>query len=162
VSILIAGVGNRERGDDGAGAAVVARLDGRVGAGVRLLHGFSVPLRLLDSWTSTDEVIVIDATLSGTEPGTVSRFDALDGPLPAESFGLSTHGFGLGQTIELARATGRLPARLAVYGIEARQADPGSGLSSEVAAAAEQVAASILDDLAAADLRINHRPVPAT
>jgi hydrogenase maturation protease len=151
VSVLIAGVGNRERGDDGAGAAVVDRLDGRVGTGVRLLRQLSVPLRLLDRWISSDEVIVIDATLSGAEPGTVSRFDALDGPLPAESFGLSTHGFGLGQTIELARATGQLPARLQVYGIEARQADPGSGISPEVAAAVEQVAASILDDLQRTD-----------
>jgi len=151
VATLIVGIGNRERGDDGAGAAVIDRLAGSVGTGVRLLRELSVPSRLLDSWTSSDEVTVIDAMLSGAEPGTVSRFDALDGPLPVESFGLSTHGFGLGQTIELARATGGLPASLAVYGIEALQVDPGSGLSPEVSAAVEQVAQWILDDLRRTD-----------
>ena len=58
MAVLIVGVGNRQRRDDGAGPCVVERLAGRVGPDVRLLSDVADPLRLLDAWTSADRVDV--------------------------------------------------------------------------------------------------------
>ena len=58
----------------------------------------------LDAWT------FVDAVDSGGWPGTVSRFDASDEPLPARAFRSSTHAFGVGEAIELARAVLLAPA----------------------------------------------------
>ena len=56
-------------------------------------------------------MIVVDAA-AGPPPGTVERFDAVAAPLPAAYARRSTHSFGVGDAIELARALDRLPSRL--------------------------------------------------
>ena len=50
-----------------------------------------------------------------------------------------THAFGLAETIELARALDRLPARLLVYGIEGACFEAGDELSPPVRAAVDAV-----------------------
>jgi hydrogenase maturation protease len=92
-----------------------------------------------------DDVILIDAAMSGAVPGTVGRFDAHEAPLPAAQFGMSTHGFGLVKAIELVRTLGQLPRRCVVYTIEGGSFALGDRLSPEVDAAVEGVVARILD-----------------
>ncbi len=57
---------------------------------------------------------------------------------------------GLAEAVELARALGRLPARLVVYGIEAASFETGAEPSAAVRAAAESVADAATKDLAPA------------
>jgi len=143
-AVLVIGVGNPERGDDGAGIATVRRLRGRVEPAVRLLELPSNVLRVIDGWVGADAVVLVDAMSSGAAPGTIRRFDATAGPLPAPAFsGGSTHGFGVAEAVELARSLGRLPGRLVVYGIEGARFGPERGLSAPVAAAVREVAASL-------------------
>jgi hydrogenase maturation protease len=47
----------------------------------------------------------------------------------------SSHGIGLGDTVELARVLGRLPARLTVLAVVGRDFGFGTDLTAEVAAA---------------------------
>lgn len=68
-----------------------------------------------------------ESSPAGLPPGTVRRFDAHLGPLPADLATFSTHAFGAVQAVELARALGRLPQKLVVYAIEG--ADFGFGES---------------------------------
>ena len=143
-SLLVIGVGNPDRGDDGAGLAVVRRLRGRVGPAVRLLEVRSNVSRLIDGWDGSDAVVLVDATSSGLPPGTVRRFDVTAAPLPVRAFhGGSTHGFGVAEVVEVARALGRLPRRLIVYGIEGARFGREKGLSTPVAAAVRDVAGSL-------------------
>ena len=79
--------------------------------------------------------IFIDACVSGARPGTLHRFDVSSAPLPQAGFSLSTHGLGLAEAIELARALGGLPPRSIVYAIEAASFEMGHALSPAVAAA---------------------------
>jgi len=141
--LLILGIGNALRRDDGAGPAVAARLAGRVpeGVEVRVLPGEATGL--MDAWAGHDHVIVLDAVASGARPGTLHRFAAADGPLPAAFSSLSSHGLGLAEAIELARALGRLPRRLMVYGIEGEDFRPGEGLSPSVEEAVGRVASEL-------------------
>ena len=78
-------------------------------------------MALLSLWEDCETAIVVDATQSGAEPGTVRRLPAHDEPLPDELRRTSTHLLGVAEAIELARALGKLPARTIVYGIEGAQ-----------------------------------------
>lgn len=133
---MIIGVGNPDAGDDAAGPMVARRLGGRETGGD--------VTELLELWSSADEVILVDAVRSGSPAGTIHRFDAGAGPLPERSFRGSTHALGVGDAIELARALGRLPRKLVVYGIEGRTFAPGEPMSPEVAAAVEELCTNII------------------
>lgn len=144
---LVIGVGNAYRRDDGVGLAVAARLRGRVPAGVRVVDCEQEPSRLIDAWQGAQSALVVDAVESEAAPGTLHRFDAAAGPLPAGVFRSSTHAFGVGDAVELARVLGRLPGRVVVYGIEGGEFAAGEGLSVPVRAAVEPAAQAVLDDL---------------
>jgi len=144
---VVVGVGNEYRRDDGIGLAVAARLHGRVPAHVDVVCCEQEPSRLLDAWEGADIALVVDAVESGAEPGTLLRFDATELALPVRVFRSSTHAFGVGDAIELARVLGKLPARVVVYGVEGGQFEAGEGLTTAVEAAVEPTARAVLDDL---------------
>ena len=134
------GIGNPWRGDDAAGLEVARRLRAE---GLRALEREGEPSSLLDAWEGETDVFVVDAVSSGAEPGTIHRLDARAGPLPAELFAMSTHHLSVAEAVELARALGRLPERLEVYGIEGAGFEAGSGLAPPVERAVEAVAAEL-------------------
>lgn len=144
--LLILALGNADRGDDGAGPAVARRLAGRVGPGVEVRCLSGAADELLDAWEGRGDVLVIDASAAAGAAGSVRRFDATRGPLPARMRSLSSHGFGLAEAVELGRALGRLPARLGVVAIEGSAFGPGEGLTPEVEEAVERVADEIVAD----------------
>ena len=142
----VIGVGNRWRGDDAAGLVAAQRLRASVpGANVVELEG--EPVSLLDAWDGEEQVIVIDAVVSGSDAGTVHRIDALEDELPDYMRRTSTHALGLAEAIELGRALDRLPDELVVLGIEGSAFDAGDGLTPEaergVAAAVDRAAAEL-------------------
>jgi hydrogenase maturation protease len=139
--VLVVGVGNAWRSDDGAGPAVARRL----GDDPRVLAYEGEPVGLIEAWAGADEVLLVDAVSSGAPPGTVHRLDALAAPLPAEPARGSTHAFGVQETIELARVLGRLPPRLLLYGIEGERFTAGGELSPAV----EDAVAVVSRELAA-------------
>ena len=144
--VVVIGVGNALRSDDGVGLAVAERV--RRAAGVDVVTCEDEPSRLLDAWNGADAALVVDAVSSGAAPGTVHRFDASAGALPAGVFRGSTHAFGVGETIELARALGRLPKLVKVYGVEGAVFAAGEGLSRDVEASVEPLAQELLKEAA--------------
>lgn len=137
---LIVGVGNHDRGDDAAGLVAVRKLSD---ARTRELGDCT---GLMEVWSGETDVIVIDAMVSGQEPGSVHVFDACAEQLPTRAFP-STHAFGLAETIELARALRRLPDTLAVYGIEAADVTHGATMTPRVSQAVDQVVTTITERL---------------
>jgi hydrogenase maturation protease len=148
--VLVAGVGNPSRGDDGAGPEVVRLLEGRVPPHVRLATVAADPLALIETWDGASHVVAVDAMRTGAPPGTVRRLEVT---APGGGHGLvagaatSSHGFGLAETLALAGPLGRMPPRVTVFGIEAAAFDPGAPLSPPVAAAVTTVAERILGEL---------------
>jgi hydrogenase maturation protease len=139
-SILVIGIGNDFRGDDGVGRFVVRKLRDLNLPGVAVLEAEGDPLKFLEKWQGAHTVVLVDAVSSGAAPGTVFYFEAVEAPLPQELLSpCSTHALGLGAAIELARALGKLPPRLIVYGIEGKNFQAASGLSVEVEQAGEKV-----------------------
>jgi hydrogenase maturation protease len=143
----VVGVGNAYRRDDAVGLAVAASLRGRTPHGVAIVECEQEPTRLLEAWSDADAAVVVDATSSGAEPGTLHRYDASETPVPARAFRSSTHAFGVGETIELSRALGTLPGRVVVYGVEGSDFSAGDGLSDAVGAGVETAVRAVLDDL---------------
>jgi hydrogenase maturation protease len=136
---IVIGIGNRDRGDDGAGIAVAEELTELTTHAVA-----SGSLDLYELWTADDDVVVVDAMRSGATPGTVRSFDVTDEPLPDETFA-STHSFGPAASIEIARALGRMPASIEVIGIEAGDFTAGAAMSPAVARAVRDVTRGIAD-----------------
>ena len=133
--ILVLGIGHLDRGDDAVGRVVAQRLRAIAAAGMRVVETDGEAGKLVDLLGEGDDVIVVDAGLSGAVPGTIHRLDAAAGPMPRPMFAVSSHAIGLVESIELARSLGTLPARCLVLAIEAQSFDLGAGLSPPVAEA---------------------------
>ncbi len=136
---IVIGIGNPDRGDDGVGRLVARSLDGRLPADVEIVEVDGEATALLAHMDGAEEAYLVDACASGAAPGTVRRFDVVAAPLPQAAFGLSTHGFGLAEATELARALGQLPPRCVVYAIEGAGFEAGAPLSDAVAEAMPRV-----------------------
>lgn len=141
--MIVIGAGNPERGDDAAGRAVVRLLRGALPDGVALVELDGEATALLAHLEDAAVAYIIDACASGLPAGSLQRFDASAEPLPQAGFSLSTHGFGLAEGIELARALGQLPGRCIVYAIEGSAFEAGAALSPPVAAAVAATAARL-------------------
>ncbi len=146
--VLVVGIGNPDRGDDGLGPAVASRLRSRVPLGVRILDCGGDILGLVEEWDGSDAVFVIDAAAPASRPGRVHRLDLTASELPVGLARGSTHAFGIAETVELARSLGRLPRHLVAYLVEGERFDIGAPLSPMVAEAVDEVARRIIVELA--------------
>ena len=147
--VLVVGVGNELRGDDGAGLEIARRARHRTRRdGIEVLELRADPTQLLELWSGRDAVVLVDTMRSTASPGTIVRLDASDEPLPARRRRgtSSTHAAGLAETIELARALGTLPARVVVYAVEAKCCDAGAVVSDEIAAIVPTVAERVVSE----------------
>jgi hydrogenase maturation protease len=147
---VVIGVGNRMRGDDAAGLVVIDRLVGRLSAGVRLVESTGDVTHLLDAWRGASRAVVIDAVVSGDQPGKVHRLDARSG-IPSSWRSPSSHLLGLVEALELGSVLDAVPADTVVFGIEAAEIDTGSEMTGPVEAATLRVADEVLELLGAGD-----------
>ncbi len=147
-SIVIIGVGNEYRSDDGAGIAVARRLRALFPASVTILEQSGEGAALIQAWQGAAWVMLVDAVRSGAPPGTIHRLDARAEPMPTGFFNYSTHAFSVAEAVELARSLDQLPPHLIVYGIEGENFAAGVGLSAAVEQAVEAVV-----ERAAAEIR---------
>lgn len=147
--VVVIGIGNEFRRDDGIGPAVLARLPGQVAESVQLVLSDGDPARLIEAWTGASLAVVVDAVRADPPvPGRLHRmvFDPADA---ARIQPVSSHGLGLGEAVGLARALARMPGRLIIHAVEAADLGQGVGLTPAVAAAADALTSAVLRDLAA-------------
>ena len=147
---LVIGVGNPDRGDDGAGRLVARLLRAQAPRDVRVLEASGDATGLITLMEDSDWLVLVDAVVSGAPPGTIHRFDCAAEAPPPVGNDASSHGLGVAAAIALARALGTLPPRCMVYGLEAARCEHGTPISPAVAAAAAQVAEQIGAELATA------------
>ncbi|MBI2570155.1 MAG: hydrogenase maturation protease [Candidatus Schekmanbacteria bacterium] len=149
--MLVIGVGNAWRGDDGFGLVVAEALaDSLPEVAVKTASGDGAAL--MSEWEGAELVIIVDAVRSGAAPGTLHRLDASAGPLPPDSLRCSSHAFGVAEAIELSRALGTMPRRLVVHGVSGQTFAAGTDLSPPVRDAVGPLLKRIRDEVAALTL----------
>jgi hydrogenase maturation protease len=154
--LVVIGCGSLLRGDDAVGPILIRRLwqsEEPVPDGVLLVDGGTAGMDVAFKMNGAGQVILIDASRTGAEPGTIYRVpgDELASLPPLE--GLHTHQFRWDHALAFGRwlLGDRYPTDVTVYLIEAAQTEPGAELSGPVAAAMIEVAERIRAEWAPAD-----------
>lgn len=145
--ILLIGVGNEFRSDDGVGFVIARKLKTKCLPNTEVIEESGDGGVLMETWKGTNRVILFDAMLAGVAPGTIYRFEAHTQPISTKFFHCSTHAFGVAEAIELARILHQLPSYFIVYGIEGKTFEAGTGLSPEVEKAAQDVAERVAQEV---------------
>ena len=146
-TVLVIGVGQIERQDDGVGPVVAEGLRAR---GRLAIAHEGDGTGLLDLWDAAEACIVIDAVAGGGPVGSLRVFvDAGDPAIARSAFVHSSHRIGLPEALALGRALNRLPDRLTVIGVTGARFGTGRGLSPDVARAAERLIRDLPDSLPA-------------
>jgi hydrogenase maturation protease len=141
---VIVGLGS-PHGDDQLGWFAVDRLRARLPEGVaadKVRDG----LELLERLGGQDSAVIIDAAAPAGQPGTIRSF-VWPSPELAQCAPWSTHGLGLVDALRLAETLGRLPRRVSIYTIEARDTSPLAPLGEDVPQRLDAVVEAVLRDL---------------
>jgi len=161
--LLILGLGNVLCGDDGLGAAAVARLarDWEWPAHVLVRDGGTLGLSLLPLVEDAGDVILVDAVQADAPPGTLVRLEG-DDVSSAALERLSVHQVGVADLLSALAWRGRSPERLVLLGLVPATVELGLGRSADVDAALSSLVAAIVREAArlgaAATSRRTHEP----
>jgi hydrogenase maturation protease len=145
--ILVAGVGNVLRGDDGFGPAVVERLTA-LPEGVEVVEtGIGGVALLQELMAGCDGLVLVDAVDQGAPPGTVF---ALEPDVGDAVHVADVHLANPERVLAMAKTMGCLPERVLIVGCQPAGTDElGAGLSPvverAVAAAVARVEATIME-----------------
>jgi len=147
---LVLGVGSSILTDDAVGLLVVRKLRERfadrddLDFGENEEAGFS----LLEESLGYDRLVVVDAVITGREPGTVRRYDLSD--LGRTIHCSSPHGLNLATALELGRRQGMdVPEEVVVLGVEVVDVLTfGEGLSAALSAVLDDVVEKVASEIA--------------
>lgn len=151
MKVQVLGIGNSILADDSAGLRVIEamRKDGAFDNCI-LTDGGTGGLGIIDLLEACDRLILVDAFVTGAEPGTIHTLE-IDDLNEMRSVHLSSaHGFDFAMTMELFRQTepDKAPESIVIYGIEAKDVTIFSeACSEEVAAAVQEVVARIRESI---------------
>lgn len=129
----VAGVGNLLWADEGFGVRALERLNGRFAPPpeVRLIDGGTLGLGLLDAFTDTRDLLILDCADLRAPPGTLRVLHGND-VRPWTSTKLSAHQGGISDVLAAAALLDRLPERLAVVAVQPLELDDYGGPLSDV------------------------------
>ena len=155
-SILVIGIGNEFRSDDGVGLLVARAIKEKKFPHVAVIEQSGEGAALMDAWNSAQNVYVVDAVSSSAPGGTVFRIDAKTEPLQNDLRLFSSHAFGVVDAVELGRQMNMLPTRLIIFGIGAKNFESGKHLSSGVKRSKQTVTQMLIDDMLSVSPRSLH------
>jgi hydrogenase maturation protease len=143
--IVILGVGNLLKGDDGVGVRVIEALErgGTLPPGVELVDGGTGGPTLMTEFAGAAALIIVDAGELGAAPGTVREFGLDDVAATNTPRPFSLHDVGVMGMIDLARQVGELPAAVRFVVVQPERFDTGDRLSAAVAGAVERAAEAV-------------------
>ena len=144
--VLVLGIGNVLMGDEGVGVEVVRHVSRMaLPENVECLDGGTGGFLLLEPMQGANRVILIDATIDGNPPGTVTRLTPrYSSDYPAT---LTAHDIGLKDLLDAAYLTGA-PLHVTLFAISI---DPhqmvGIGLSPVLAARIPEITRRVVDEV---------------
>jgi hydrogenase maturation protease len=155
----VLGLGNVLLGDDGLGAAALARLKFGycIPEGVSIEDGGTLGLGLLGLLAEAEHVILVDAVRTDSPPGTLVRLDG-DDVVPAVRDRLSPHQIGVAELLDTARLIGCYPSRVTLIGLVPESLDLGLAQSPAVAVSLDELVEAIVREVVA----LGYQMVPQT
>jgi hydrogenase maturation protease len=132
--IVVIGIGNLIKSDDGVGVHVVRRLEGQVEETVELVEGSIYCADLFNFIEGKRKAIFIDAIDAGDEPGAIFRFSPEE-VKQKTSRPLSVHDFGRYEEIT-------------ILAVQVENTEFGDELTERVAAAVPRVCELVMDEIA--------------
>ena len=138
MKIVVIGVGQTMRGDDGVGVTAVQSWQAQYSytashPDVRVEIAELPGLELLELLSGAESALIVDAVQSGRPTGEIQILDeqAISAFEPGTG---SAHGWGVAETIQLGHKLHRAnyPRNIKILGIAAQQFEIGSSLSSEI------------------------------
>jgi hydrogenase maturation protease len=154
--LLVLGLGNPLRGDDGVGPRVVEQLK-QCGlplevevldagtAGLGLLYLLAEPRA--GSGDGPRRVIIVDAAEVGLEAGQFARFTPEQVELTAAAEGAGSHEAGLAEVLALAAALERPLPEIVIFGVQPGSLEWAAGLTSKVEAAIPLLVGAVLREV---------------
>jgi hydrogenase maturation protease len=152
MNIIILGIGQSLRSDDGAGLAAIHHWEETFpltasNISITALEIELPGLELLNLLEGFDAAILVDAVQSTAKPGTIHKLGEADILGFSEAY-QSAHGWGVAETLQLARKLDiDLPRNILLIGIEGENFSPGISLSQSIFVALDEVAQVIEDSI---------------
>lgn len=146
--VLILGIGNILMGDEGIGVHVINKLEiAGLPTEIDLMDGGTGSFLLLEPMQNASKVILIDATIDGRKPGSITRIEpkfSKDYPLT-----LTAHDIGLKDLIDAFYLMGKTP-NVTLYAVSIPPLqDMVTELSPKVRAVVPKVARMVAEEAAA-------------
>jgi hydrogenase maturation protease len=147
-SVLVLGLGNPLRGDDGVGPRVIEELSRRdLPEGATALDAGTGGLDLLHVLEGWERAVIIDAADVGREPGQFARFTPGEARLVDSEDATSLHNAGLAEVLALAEAIGQPLPELVIFGVQPEKIGWGEGLSPVVEAVLPDLVNAVLEEI---------------
>jgi len=145
---VVCGIGNKIKGDDGIGPAVIEKLNEEMEEGnidpeeVMLIDCGTAPENFIGkiTWFDPDKIVIVDAADTGTEPGTVSVIDR--GRIVGDR--ISTHKLPLTMFISYLKDMFRQSLDIKFIGVQPDGTAMGSPMSQSGERAVEEIKKKIL------------------
>ncbi|MFI5104298.1 MAG: hydrogenase maturation protease [Terriglobales bacterium] len=146
--VVVLGMGNLIRSDDGVGIHAIQRLlaDPRIPAGVEVMDGGTLGLQLLPAIEDATHILVLDAVNTGAAPGATVRYAMTElEPLPGSP---SVHQIGFADMLEGLRWMNSFSNKtIVLLGVQPEQTGWGESLSPTVEAALPALIQATLEEL---------------
>jgi hydrogenase maturation protease len=153
--VVVIGIGNRYRRDDGVGPAIATAVYTRAVPGVRILNDVGDPCCILDAWADARLAVVVDAAVATPSvPGRIHRctINQLQG-----ASAVSSHGVHIATVLALGQAVDRMPADMVLFAIEVSETGYGVGLSPRVAAAIPHAVGAVMSEISSGSFACRDR-----
>jgi hydrogenase maturation protease len=150
--ILVIGCGNLLRADDGVGPVMIRHLlDRDLPADVEVADGGTAGMDVAFRIRGAGHVILVDACVSGGEPGTIYELPASEAETPPLEAAGNLHSFRWDHAITFARwlLKDEFPTTVTAFLIEAESTAPGMELSDTVAASMHRLIDLLMERWAA-------------
>ena len=147
-TVLVLGLGNPLRGDDGVGPRIIEELTRRgLPEGVTVRDVGNAGLDLLNILEGWERAVIVDAAEMGREPGQFVRFTPDEARLTQKDDHFSLHNAGLSEVLALANALGRTLPDFVIFGIQPAEFGWREGLSPAVEAAIPALTNAVIAEL---------------
>jgi hydrogenase maturation protease len=162
MNVLVLGVGNILLSDEAIGVRVIEALEKKYAFSgqVEIVDGGTAGMELLEFIADRDHVIIVDAVLTGGEPGDVTLLR--DNQVPTFfNNKVSPHQLGLSDLLSALKFTGESPKALTLVGVVPQSVEPFVGLTPLITDKSSQLQTMVIDELTRIGIQVTEKPVCA-